>query len=249
MFGIPADMALAWANIISLSGLAIAAAGAVAAYQLSARIGADHRVELQLVKSEARTQLENAATRANALTAQLVEVNENLQLELQSEKDARKTLSAQLQRRDMTDEQMVKFVATIKGKVRQINLLTVADRETTTLGLTILDALREANVEVTWYRLRSAPPLGQDIADSGVTIYECPDEGKHDESIARILAQAFTALDVRPTLRITAKPLWDLPSPSLIIAPRTPTFIRPSQDPIPSATKSAALSDLFSHTE
>jgi hypothetical protein len=219
------------------------------AYQLSARIGADHRVQLQQVKSEARTQIENAATRANALTVQLVEVNENLQLELQSEKDARKTLSAQLQRRDLTDEQMIKFVATIKGKIRQINLLTVADRETTTFGLTILDALREANVDVTWHRLRSAPPLGQDVDDSGVTIYECADEGKHDESNARILAQAFTALEVRPSLLITAKPLWGLPSPSLIIAPRTPTFIPSSQDPIPLATKSAALSDLFSPTE
>ena len=249
MFGIPTDTALAWANIISLSGLAIAAAGAVVAYQLSARIGADHRVELQQVKSEARTQIENAATRANAFTAQLVEINENLQLELQSEKDARKALSAQLQRRDMTDEQMVKFVATIKGRVRKINLLTVTDREATTFGLTILDALREANVDVSWYRLRSAPPLGQDIGDSGMTIYECSDEEKHEESIARILVQAFTALGVRPSLLITAKPLWDLPSPSLIIAPRSPKFVRPSQDPIPSATKSAELSDLFSHAE
>jgi transcriptional regulator NrdR family protein len=249
MFGIPADTALAWANIISLSGLAIAAAGAFAAYQLSGRINAAHGLELQQVKSEARTEIENAASQVRTRTAQLVEVNESLQLDLQSEKDARKALSAQLQRRDMTDDQMAKFVATIKGKVRQINLFTVADREASKFGLTILDALREADVAVTWYRLRSVPPYVQGIVDSGVTIYAYPAEGKSDERVTRVLAQAFTALDVQPNLLIPSKPLWDLPSPSLIIAPRSPKFVRPSQDPIPSATKSAALSDLFSHAE
>src|SRR4029453_8560709 len=51
MFGIPADTALAWANIIALSGLAMAAAGAFTAYQLSGRINAAHGLELQQVKS------------------------------------------------------------------------------------------------------------------------------------------------------------------------------------------------------
>jgi hypothetical protein len=248
MFAIPADTALAWANVISLSGLAIAVAGAVVAYQLSARMNAAHSLELQQVKSEARTQIEIAATQANTRTAQLVDVNENLQLELQSEKDARKALSTQLQRRDVAGEQMAKFVDTIKGKVRQINLFTVRDHEASIFGLTILDALHEADVSVTWYRVRASSMLPPGIPNYGVTIYEHPG-GERDESVGRTLAKAFAEIDVQSNLIISARPLQEFPSPSLIIAPRTPKFVRPSRDPIPSATTSAALSDLFSHTE
>ena len=247
MFGIPPDTALAWANIISLSGLVIAVAGAAAAFQLSARISAAHKLELQQVKSDAQTQIENAAVQANARNAQLVQVNESLQLELQDEKLARSALAKQNQKNDLTDEQMAKFTDAIKGKIQQITLFTVADREASYFGISILDALREANVDVTWYRIKSGPIFGEGISDSGVTIYEYPADGKDDGSVARILAQAFTALDVRPDVLIPAKPLSDFPSPSLIIAPRVPKFMRSSQDPIRSATKPAVLSDLFSH--
>jgi hypothetical protein len=246
MFGIPADTALAWANVISLSGLVIAAAGAFVAYQLAARMNAGHSLELQQVQSEARTQIEIVAAQANTRTAGLVKANEELQLELQSERKARKAMSAQT--RDITNEQMAKFVDTVKGKVRQINLFTAPDREASIFGITILDALQKADVSVTWHRMQSLPTFGRGIADNGVTIYEYPAEEK-DESVGRTLAKAFTALDVQPNLLIPTQPLWDLPSPSLIIAPTPPEFLRAPNGPIPSATKSAVLSDLLSHAE
>jgi hypothetical protein len=233
MFGIPADTALAWANVISLSGLAIAAAGAILAYQLAARMNAAHSIEI-------------AAAQANTRAAGLAKANEELQLALQSERGARKAMSAQM--RDITDEQMAKFVDAVKGKVRQINLFTVPDREASIFGITILDALQKADVSVTWYRARSLPTFARGIADSGVTIYEYPGEEK-DDSVGRTLARAFIALDVQPNLLIPAQPLWDFPSPSLFIAPGPPEFLRASKDPIPSTTKSAVLSDLLSHAE
>jgi hypothetical protein len=244
MFWIPADTALAWANVISLSGLAIAAAGAIVAYQLAARMNAAHSLELQQVQSEARTQIEIVAAEAHTHTAGLVKANEELQLELQSEREARKSA----QTRDITDEQMAKFVDTVKGKVRQINVFTAPDREASIFGITILEALQKADVSVTWYRTQSLPAFARGIADNSVTIYEYPAEEK-DESAGRTLVKAFLAMGVEPNLLIPAQPLWDFPSPSLIIAPRRPEFLRASQDPIPSATKSAALSDLLGQAE
>jgi hypothetical protein len=246
MFGIPADTAFAWANVISLSGLVIAAAGAIVAYQLAARMNAAHSFELQQVQSEARTQIEIVATEAHTRTAGLVKANEELQLELQSEREARKTMSAQT--RDITDEQMARFVDMVKGKVRQINVFTAPDREASIFGVTILDALQKADVSVTWYRTQSLPTFARGIADNGVTIYEYPAE-ERDESVGRTLVKAFTAMGVQPNLLIPAQPLWDFPSPSLIIAPRPPEFLRASKDPLPSVTKSAALSDLLSQAE
>jgi hypothetical protein len=248
MFGIPADTALVWANVISLSGLAISAAGAILAYQLAAQMNAAHSLELQQVQSEARTQIEIVADQANTRTAGLAKANEELQLEVQSEREARKTMSARFQTRDITDEQMAKFVEMVKGKVPQINLFTVPDREASIFAITIMDALHKADVSVTWYRIQSLPKFGQGIADNGVTIYEYPG-GEKDESVGRTLAKAFTAMDVQPNLLIPARPLWDFPSPSLFIAPRPPEFLPASKDPISSATKSAALSDFLSHAE
>jgi hypothetical protein len=100
---------------------------------------------------------------------------------------------------------------------------------------------------VTLYRTQSLPTFARGIADNGVTIYEYPAVEK-DESVGRTLVEAFTAMGVQPNLLIPAQPLWDFPSPSLIIAPRPPEFLRASKDPIP-ATKSAALSDLLSEAE
>jgi hypothetical protein len=83
-----------------------------------------------------------AKTRAATRTAGLEKANEELRLELQSEKEARLAMSARS--RDITDEQMAKFVDTVKGKVRQINLFTAPDREASIFGITILDALQKA---------------------------------------------------------------------------------------------------------
>jgi hypothetical protein len=246
MFGIPADTALAWANVISLSGLAIAAAGAIVAHQLAARMNAAHSLELLQVQSEARTQIEFVAAEAHTRTTGLKEANEELQLELQSEREARKKLSKQT--RDITDEQMAKFVDTVKGKVRTINVFTAPDREASIFGIAILDALQKADVSVTWYRTQSLPTFARGIADNGVTIYEYPAE-ERDESTGRTLVKAFTAMGVQPNLLIPAQPLWDFPSPSLFIAPRPPQFLRASNNPLPSATKSAALSDLLTQAE
>jgi hypothetical protein len=246
MFGIPGDTALAWANVILLSGLAIAAAGAIVAYQLGARMNAAYSLELQQVQSEAQTQIEILLAEVNTRTAGLVKVNEELQLGLQSERETRKAMVAQT--RDITNEQMAKFVNVVKGKVRQINLFIAPNREASILGITILDALQKADVSVTWYRMKALPRVGQGIADSGVTIYEYPAAEK-DESVGRTLAKALTAMDMQPNLLIPAQPLWEFPSPSLIIAPRPPEFLRASKDPIPSATKSAVLPDFLSHAE
>jgi len=246
MFGFPAYTMLAWANVISLSGLAIAAAGAIMAYQLSARMNAAHSLEVEQAQTAARNQIEVAVAQANARIADLVRAQEDLQLALHTEKEARNEISVRSQARDLTSEQMAKFVGAIRGQVRQINLFTVPDRGGSIFGLMILDALREADVSVTWYRMPSLPSFGQGIDNSGVTIYEYA-AGERDQSVGRTLAKAFTVIDVRPNLLVPAQPLSYLPSPSLIIAPRPPEFLRPSQAPIRPSPSSTIPANLLSY--
>jgi len=252
MLGIPADTLLAWANVISLSALGIAAAGTLVIYQLSARMNAAKVRELQQVQSEARTQIETArvdAAQASARTAELEKANAELQLELQSEKDARTTMPGQFQPRDMTKEQIAKFVGAIKGKVRQLSLFTVPDPEASVFGIAVLDALRKADVSVTWYRMQSSVTPVQGVASTGVIIYEYPG-GDGDECAGRTLLNAFTDIDVQSNLLNPAQPLQGVPNPSLIIALKPPEFLRPPDRPIPSDTEShSGLRDLLSRAE
>src|SRR5262249_26469749 len=89
---------------------------------------------------------------------ELLRANTELQQELQEEQDARKAMPEQLQPRDMTKEEVAKFVETIKGKVSRLSLFTVADPEATIFGITVLDSLRKADVSVTWFRMHPSPP-------------------------------------------------------------------------------------------
>jgi hypothetical protein len=249
MFGIPMETLVTWANAISLSSLTIAVVGTIVALQLSARMNAANSLNLRRIQSEASTQVESlkaAAARASARTAQLVRATAELQLQLQSEKDARAALSAQLQTRDITKEQMAKFVETIKGKVRQVSLFTMPDREASIFGITILDALRKAGVFVTWHRLQPPTPLRAEVADTGVVIYECPEKGG-DECPGRTLLKAFTDIDVQSSLLSPAQPLQGFPSPSLIVALKPPEFLRASNSPLHPDVK--ATGSVLSHAE
>jgi len=252
MLGIPADTLLAWANVISLSALGIAATGTLVIYQLSARMNAAKVRELQQVQSEARTQIEIARVDADQVSARIAELekaNAELQLELQNEKDARTTMPGQFQPRDVTKEQIAKFVGAIKGKVRQLSLFTVPDPEASVFGIAVLDALRKADVSVTWYRMQSSVTPIQGVASTGVIIYEYPGRGGA-ESAGRTLLNAFTGIDVQSNLLSPAQPLQGVPSPSLIIALKPPAFLRPSDRPIPSETASRrGLRDLLSRAE
>jgi hypothetical protein len=251
MFGIPIETLVTWANVISLSSLAITVVGTIVAFQLSARMNAANIRELHQVQSEASAQIETsraATARASARTAQLVRVAAELQLELQSEKQARTALSAQLQTRDMTKEQMAKFVESIKGKIRQLSLFIVPDREASIFGITVLDALRRAGVFVTWQRMQSPAHLSPDVADTGVIIYECPGGGG-DECAGRTLLKAFSAIDVQSRLLNSAQPLQGFPSPSLVIALKPPGFLRAADEPIPSDVKATGSSDLPRHAD
>ena len=250
MFGIPVDTLAAWANVISLSGLAIAMAGTIVAYQLSARMNVASVRELQQVQSEARAQIDNAraeAAQESARNAELIKTNARFQQELQLEKDARLAMREQSQPRDMTKEQLARFVETVKGKVGQLNLLTVPDPEASIFGITVLDALRKADVSVNWYRMQSATPI-QGVANTGVIVYEYPQGG--DESAGRTLLKAFTEMNMQSNLLTPKQPLQGVPSPSLIIALKPPQFLRPSGDPIPSDIKAYNIpSDLLSRAE
>jgi hypothetical protein len=246
MFGIPADTLFAWASAISLSGLAIGAAGALLAFQLSARMNAAHRLELQQIRSAADTQIEAskaAAARASARTAQLVRTTAELQIELQNQKDTQAAMAAQLQTRDMTKEQMAKFVETIKGKVRQLSLFIVPDREASIFGITVLDALRKAGVFVTWHRMQSSAVLSPEVAETGVIIHECPGEAG-DDCAGQTLSNAFSAIDIEARILNPAQPLPGFPSPSLIIALKPSGFLR-SDAPILSDLKTTGSSDLL----
>lgn len=251
MSGIPADMLFAWVNVISLSALGIAAAGTIATYHLSARMNAAKDRELQQVQSEARTQVETAradAAEASARTAELVKANTELQLELQTEKDARIAMPEQFQPRDMTKEQIAKFVETIKGKVPQLSLFTVPDPEASVFGITVLDALRKADVPVAWYRMQSSVTPIQGVATSGVIIYEYPRGG--DECAGRTLLKAFTDMNMQSSLLSPVRPLPGVPSPSLIIALKPPEFLRPADYPVPSDTETDNLPrNLLSHAD
>ena len=122
MSGISADTLFIWINVIFLSVLVMAAAGTIATYLLSARMYAAKDRELQQVQIEAaRTD----ATQASARTAEPAKANTELQLELQEKKNARITVAEQSQPRDMTKEEMAKFVETIKDKGSQLNLIIV----------------------------------------------------------------------------------------------------------------------------
>jgi hypothetical protein len=251
MFGIPVDTLMIWANVVSLSGVIVAAAGIILANQLSARVTTANSQELQHVQSEARTQIETlrtAASRANARAADLVRANTELQIQLQTEKEARANLPEYIQTRNMTTEQMATFVEAIKGKVRRVSLFTVPDREASIFGITVLDALRKADVSVTWYRLQSPLIPGPGITGTGVLIYEYP-EGKADECAGRTLLKAFRDIDVQSNLLNSGQPLQDFPSPSIIIAVRPPDFLQPSSDPIRSTSEINVPPDLLSRTE
>jgi len=202
------------------------------------------RLELQQTQSEARLQIEAsraAAARASARTAQLVRTAAELQLELEREKNARMAISAQLRTRDMTKEQMAKFVEMIKGKVRQLSLLIVPDREASIFGITVLDALRKAGVFVTWQRMESLGSINPAVADAGVTIYECAERGE-EGCAGRTLLRAFSAIDVQSKLLNPAQPLQGLPSPSIVIARKPAEFLRGTDEPIPSDVKATESS-------
>ena len=233
MSGISADTLFVWINAISLSALGIAAAGTIAIYHLSARMNAAKDRELQQVQSETSARIEAAradATQANARTAELVKANTELQLELQTEKDARIAMPEQFQPRDMTKEQIAKFVETIKGKVGQLSLFTVADPEASVFGIAVLDALRKADVSVTWYRMQSSAIPIPGVATTGVIIYEYPRGG--DECSGRTLLKAFTDMNMQSSLLSPPQPLQGVPSPSLIIALKPPEFLRTVDQPI-----------------
>ena len=248
MFGIPIDMAAAWASVIS--GWVLAVAGTIVVYQLTARTNAANVRELEQFQSEARAEIENAraeAAQESARNAELAKSNAQFQRELQLEKDARLAMREQFQPRDMTKEQLARFVETVKGKVGQLSLFTVPDPEASAFGVTVLDALRKAGVSVNWYRMPSTTPI-QGAASTGVIIYEYPQKG--DECAGRTLLNAFTDIDVQSNLLNPAQPLQGVPSPSLIIALKPPKFLRPSDDPIPSDIKAQnQLSDLLSRAE
>jgi hypothetical protein len=235
MLGFPIDTLFAWANALLLTGLATTAAAAILVHQLSARMDAARKLELQQTQSEARIQIETsraAAARSSARIALLVRTASELQLELASERSARMAMSAQLQTRDMTKEQMARFIEMIKGKVRQVSLFIVPDREASLFGITVLDALRKAGVFVTWQRMESLANLDP-IADTGVTVYECP-KGGEEGCVGPILLKAFSAIDVQSKLLHPGQPLQSLPSPSVVISHRPTEFLRASDGPLPS---------------
>lgn len=60
MLGIPIDTLFAWSTVISLGALAIAAAGTVVSYNLSARIDATHDRELRQAHLAARPSVESS---------------------------------------------------------------------------------------------------------------------------------------------------------------------------------------------
>jgi hypothetical protein len=244
VFGFPIDTLLAWTNVLLMTGLAMTAMAAILVHQLSARMDAARRLELQQTQSEARIQIETsraAAARASARIARLVRTASELQLELGREKNARMALSAQLQTRDMTKEQMAKFVEMVKGKVRQLSLFIVPDREASIFGITVLDALRKAGVFVTWHRMESIASSNPEIANAGVTIYECPKRGE-EGCAGRTLLKAFSAIDVQSKLLNPAQPLQGLTSPSVVIGVNPAEFLRASDDPIPSDVKAPGSS-------
>jgi hypothetical protein len=251
MFGIPAETLFAWVNVISLSALGIALAGTITIHQLSVRINAAKDRELKQFQSEARTQIEAAragAAQASALTAELARANAELQLELQTKKDARIAMREQSQPRDMTKEQLARFVETIKGKVRQLGLFTVPDPEASVFGVTVLDALLKAVVSVIWYRSPSSVTLMPGVASTGVTIYEYPRGG--DEGAGPTLLKAFAEMNMQSSLLSPARPLQGVPSPSLIIALKPPEFLRPSDHPIPADMGTDNVPpDLLSHAD
>src|SRR5262245_47958894 len=60
MLGFPIDTLFAWANVLLLTSLATTAVAAILVHQLSARMDAGRRLELQQTRSEARIQIETS---------------------------------------------------------------------------------------------------------------------------------------------------------------------------------------------
>ena len=120
--------------------------------------------------AELRKEAGDARQKAGEATERAALANERAA----RERRARTAMLLQLQPRDFTKKQMDDFVASIKGKVTDLNVFTLPDPEAAQYGFEVIEGLQRAGVKVAWYPTTSPYFLIPGIDSSGLTIYESP---------------------------------------------------------------------------
>lgn len=153
--------------------------------------------------------------------------------EIERLKNARTAMLLQLQPRDFTKEQMDAFIASIKGKVTDLNVFTLPDPEAAMYGHEVIDGLQRAGVKVAWYPTTSPYFLVPGVSSSGLTVYESPNRHVGEALMDGFLKAGQPSMawftPERPSDQDKRRgpgviPLSSIPSPALFIALKQPAF-------------------------
>jgi hypothetical protein len=147
------------------------------------------------------------------------------------EQRARTAMLAQLQPRDFSKEQMEDFVASIKGKVADLNVFTLPDPEASEFGFAVMAGLQRAGVKVSWYPTTSPYFLVPGVSSTGLTIWDDP-----TKRVSGTLADAFLEAGQSSVGVFQDRPAGQdrpgvvspssIPVPALFIALKQPAFVR-----------------------
>lgn len=162
------------------------------------------------------------AAKANESTAMLARENTQLKLDLKREQGARGAMLDELKPRDITKEQMSSLVNNLRGQAKRVTVYTLSDTEAFFFGNALMDAFRQAGIEVQWMY---PPPLEfrlPGIASTGITLYEYPNGGDGGEG--HRLMTAMVAAGVYPMLLTPTEPIPGVPSPAMFVARKQPPF-------------------------
>ncbi len=175
--------------------------------------------------AELRKEASDARQKAAEANERAVLANERTE----KERKARTAMLLQLQPRDFTKKQMDAFVASVKGKVTELNVFTLPDPEAAGYGFEVMEGLQRADVKVAWYPTTSPYFLIPGISSSGLTLYESP-----GRKVGIPLMEAFLKAGQSMAWFTPERPsdqdrpgvisLSSVPSPALFIALKQPAF-------------------------
>lgn len=147
------------------------------------------------------------------------------------EQRARAAMLAQLQPRGFSKEQMEDFVASIRGKVPEMNVFTLTDPEASQFGFTVMIGLQRAGVRVSWYPTASPYFLIPGVSTTGLTIWDDP-----TKRVGGTLSDAFLKAGQLSVGIFPDRPAGQdrpgvvspstIPLPALFIALKQPAFVR-----------------------
>lgn len=135
-----ADSLFSWANVVLIIGAALVLIGTIGSIKLAAI--REHFADLRISDNERATKEAIAVSdvaKENAAKAAERAANSEL---------ARLKMLAELEPRSLTDEKAKVLIGKIRGKLREITLLSVQDQEAASFAMALHFALQEAGVTV-----------------------------------------------------------------------------------------------------